>query len=127
MQKIINAKKLEYMKPHCQEFIFCELPKILLPGQKLQFEIMFRPQRPGFYTETIYLLTHPHLTETAFSLNLTGICVDPDNIENGTKDSSITKGIYEKMYQRQGYQALAAIVDHVVNFNANEKSTLPFG
>lgn len=61
------------------EFHFSELPGIILPGQTLQFPVLFRSKQPGFFYETIYLLTHPRIcTETGllYSLNLTGGCVE---------------------------------------------------
>jgi hypothetical protein len=47
----------------------------------LQFPIIFRPRRTGYFYEKVYLMTHPRLSnedDKIFNLRLAGICMEPD-------------------------------------------------
>ena len=66
------------MKSHCFHFHFRELPSVLLPGQTEKFEIIFRPRQPGYFNETLYLMTHPRLGDFTYGIQLAGVCMDPD-------------------------------------------------
>jgi hypothetical protein len=47
----------------------------------MEIPIIFRAQKPGYYHETLYLLTHPQLSDQngkGYAVRLTGICMDPD-------------------------------------------------
>jgi len=121
------------------EFIFCELPRTILPGQTVKFEVMFRPRELGMFSETIYLLTYPRLDAVAYAVRLHGICMDPpvpqvtscegeeEKHEPCAVTGGVTKPLYAQMYQRQGTQALNAIVDHVLHDTKQPKTTVPFG
>ena len=64
---------------HCRE-----LPDVILPGQSIEFPIIFRPKKPGVYHETLYLLTHPSMCDQSsrgYSIHLTGLCMEPESAE----------------------------------------------
>lgn len=78
-RKRLNDEKV--FKSSCHQFRFRELPSVLLPGQSLEFTIVFRSKKPGYFFENLYLLTHPKLRDSegrGYSLRLSGICMDPE-------------------------------------------------
>lgn len=82
-RKRLNDEKI--CKPVSHQFRFRELPCVLLPGQSIEFTIVFRSQEPGYFYENLYLLTHPKLRDAegrGYSLRLSGICMDPDFVVN---------------------------------------------
>ncbi len=78
-QSEANALKRVSKKTHL-EFHFCSLPGVVLPGQTLDFPIIFRSKKPGFFHESLYLLTHPQLKCTrdgrSYAVRLSGVCID---------------------------------------------------
>jgi len=78
LKKIPKVNRVRFVKEPCYEFHFRELPGVLLPGQTDKLEIIFRPRKPGYYNEKIYLMTHPRLGDANFGIQLCGICMDPD-------------------------------------------------
>lgn len=74
-------------KSPSMEFRYRKLPAVLLAGQVLEFPIIFRSMTPGYFYETLYLVTHPKLKDAegrGYSCRLTGICMDPDLLVKNT-------------------------------------------
>lgn len=95
-----SERMLEILKEPSFEFHFQELPGILLPGQMIEFPIIFRPRKAGVFHETIYLLTHPQITTETYCVRLNGICVNPDiggKLQSGSAGASmVIKKIMEQ-------------------------------
>ncbi|CAL8144241.1 unnamed protein product [Orchesella dallaii] len=126
--------QLKVPKKDHLEFHFSQLPGVLLPGQTYEFPIIFRSKKPGYFHETLYLLTHPRLnTEDGryYAVSLTGVCTDIELAEKGNEKHDIEglkRYLNEKISEEESIDLMDSILDRSLSEVTNSSScSLPYG
>lgn len=107
--------------PINQEFQFCSLPGVILPGQSVEFPIIFRSKKTGKFYETLHLLTHPRLVTKNggknYAVRLTGSCTDislddPNNEQFEIK--SLRRLLSTQSLEQEATDLMNALVDKAI-------------
>jgi len=101
------------------EFHFSELPNIILPGQSMKFRILFRSKTPGYFEQTIYLVTHPKISTSdgkQYAVRLSGICTNVELSAGGepSEVESLKNFLDEKSLEQESANLMDSILDRSI-------------